>query len=165
MKHTKQSSQAKKIAFVVDESKRTSLIEWSYFNREILSQHEIISNEATAELLKGTLNKQIYTLSGTESDANRELAQMIVKDGVDILILLVDGEKGTTRFGMSDLLAIATEKTIIMACNQATADLVVTSLYSTGVNESDLSPKPFNYTTGGPYSTNKQGLKHLRFAS
>ena len=165
MKQTKKSSPAKKIAIVVNESKRTSLIEWSYFNREILSQHEIISYEATAGLLKGTLNKQIHTLAGTDSDGNRELAQMILRGSVDILIMLIDGGKAKNGFGMSDLLAIATEKNIIIACNQATADLVVTSLYSTGVNESDLSPRPFNYTEDGPYSTNKQGLKHLRFAS
>ena len=165
MKQSKQLSPAKKIAIVVDESKRTSLIEWSYFNREILSQHQIISNETTAGLLKGTLNKQIYTLAGTDGDGNRELAQMMMKGSVDILILLIDGGKSKIGFGMIDLLAIAREKNIIMACNQATADLVVTSLFSTGVNDSNQSPKPSNYTQEGPYSTKKQGLKQLRFPS
>jgi methylglyoxal synthase len=165
MKQTKTSSRAKRIAIVVDESKRTNLIEWSYFNKEILSQHQIIAYESTGRLLKGTLDKHINILPGTDGDGNQQLAQMIMNENIDILILLNDAGKVKNGLGMSDLLGIAREKNIIVACNQATSDMVITSLYISGVDQTDQTQSSSNITEEVPYSNNKHDLNHLRFAS
>ncbi|MBC7827213.1 MAG: methylglyoxal synthase [Chitinophagaceae bacterium] len=120
---------SKRIAIVFDDSKRTNLIEWSYFNKDILGKHEIISYEITAELLKGTLNAPITSLvSGAPGDY-RELTQMIGKKDIDVLIFFGDPSKIDMRqTGVNDMLALALEQDIVIACNLATADIVIRSL-------------------------------------
>ena len=118
-----------RIAIVIDENKRTNLIEWSYFNREVLRQHEIIANEITSGLLQGTLDKPITPLLSQTGDGYREFSQMIERQEIDILIFFGDPSKPDTHHtAIGDLLIMAFNQNIITACNLVTADMVVASL-------------------------------------
>ena len=123
------SKKIKKIAIVVDDNKRTDLIEWSYFNKDILCQHEIIANEITADLLKGTLNIPITTLLTGTADGHRELANLLERKAIEILIFFGNPAKADIhQTGISDLLVLAGDQNILTACNRITADLIIGSL-------------------------------------
>lgn len=119
----------KRIAIIVDDNKRTSLIEWSYFNKDILCHYEIIANEITADLLKGTLNMPITVLSSGTVDGYRELSNLLDKKSIDILIFFGNPARvDIHQTGINDLLVLASDQNIVTACNMATADLIISSL-------------------------------------
>src|SRR5687768_61544 len=112
----------KRIAVVADDSSRANLIEWSYFNKEILCEHEILANEITSDLLKGTLDMPITILPSGISDGYREFANEMQNKSVDIVIFFGSMAKDNIQqTGISDLHALATEQNIIAASNLATA--------------------------------------------
>ena len=131
----------KRIAIVTDDSKRIELIEWSYFNREVLSQHQIIASGSTADLLQGTLNKSI-TATIPAAEGYREVAQMIENQEIDILISFGDPNKSEShQAGLIGLLISAISEDIIVATNLATANLVVNSLSNTKSKKRQIKNK------------------------
>ena len=118
-----------RIAVVVDDDKRTSLIEWSYFNRHTLSQYGIIADESTAELLKGTLNVPVTALASDSAGGYWEVAKLVQKNEIDILIYFGSLSKDDVpQSGTKDLLALAHSQNIVTANNPATANLVIQAL-------------------------------------
>ena len=118
-----------KIAVVADDDKRTSLIEWSYFNRHTLSRYGIIADESTADLLKGTLNVPVTALASDSAGGYREVAKLVENNEIDILIYFGSLCKdGVAQPGIRDLLALAHNQNIVTASNPATANLVMQAL-------------------------------------
>ena len=118
-----------RIAVVADENKRTSLIEWSYFNRDILNRYEVIANETTADLLRGTLNSPITVLADDPLDGYRELAKLVQNKEVEILIFFGSlFKEDIHQSGLKDLIVLANGQNIVTACNPATANLIIKAL-------------------------------------
>jgi methylglyoxal synthase len=118
-----------RIAVVADDDKRTSLIEWSYFNRYTLSRYRIIADESTADLLKGTLIVPVTALASDSAGGYREVAKLVQKNEIDILIYFGSLYKDDIpQSGMMDLLALAHDQNIVTASNPATANLVIQAL-------------------------------------
>src|SRR4051812_2197942 len=77
---------AKRIAFVVHPGKKTELIEWSYFNRELLMEHEIIASGDAANVLQGTLHKPVEQFTTSPGGGYQELVSLIAEGEVDAVI-------------------------------------------------------------------------------
>ena len=77
---------AKRIAFVASDNNRKSLIEWSYYNQEILKQHELMATGAMADILEGTVGVQVTRLHDGAAAANQQLAGMVAEQKIDILL-------------------------------------------------------------------------------
>src|SRR3569833_1897308 len=76
----------KRIAFVVQTGKKTELIEWSYFNRALLLQHEIIACGEAANILQGTLHKPVHQFATSPNGGYQELNSLINEGNVDAVI-------------------------------------------------------------------------------
>ena len=68
----------KRIAFAANDNNRKSLIEWSYYNQEILKNHELIATGAIADILEGTIGVPVTKLAdgsaaGSSSTCGRSL--------------------------------------------------------------------------------------------
>jgi methylglyoxal synthase len=128
--HNQNNNPVKKIAIVVDDSKRNKLVEWSYLNKELLRHHHIIAADETALILSGTLTAPVTSIPRGTQGGYRQLANMLSNQEIDLLICLGSPEK-TNNFqtGISDLIALAVEKEIMLACNEATANILLISLY------------------------------------
>lgn len=118
----------KNIAFIADDIKKTELIEWSYFNRRLLAEHNIIATGMAGNILEGTLNKVINKIPAAGFGGYQKLTALIEEGKVDALIvfsedtgihLLVNAKKS--------LLASAEENNIVVAVNRTTADFVLNS--------------------------------------
>jgi methylglyoxal synthase len=119
----------KTIAIVVDDEKRNRLIEWSYFNKALLRQHNIVANDEIALILTGTLTVPVTSLPKGNFGGYRQLATMIENKEIDFLICMGSTEKGNNfQTGITDLLSLATEQNIMVSSNAATAEVILESL-------------------------------------
>ena len=120
---------AKRIAFVAGDNNRKSLIEWSYYNQEILRNHELIATGAMAGILEGTIGVPVTRLHDGASAANHQLAAMITGQQIDILLFFWDPVQPLPfENGIRALHDMAVTGNIIIACNPATADFVLSSV-------------------------------------
>lgn len=122
-----------RIAILIEETKRTNLIEWSYFNKEILRNHDIIGNNIAADILQGTLNMPIERIAEVSADENRELISMISEKSLDLLIVFGNPLKmDLYPTGMSETMLLAIDQNILTAFNYSTADLVIRAIDANG---------------------------------
>ncbi len=119
----------KRIAFAVSSSNRKSFIEWSYYNQEILKQHELIASNTMAGILEGTIGVPVTRLPDTAAAANQQLMTMIAEQKIDILLFFWDPVQALSQEnGIRTLHHMAIAHNIITACNLATANFVLSSL-------------------------------------
>ena len=116
MKKESKSKQAKRIAIVAPDDKRKEIIEWSYFNRDVLSDHDLIATHATAGLLEGTVQKPVFRLMADSSGGHQHLATLIKDNKVDV-ILFFENPMRSLRPDNSirKLLDVALEMNVVIA--------------------------------------------------
>ncbi|CAN5702500.1 hypothetical protein BH10BAC2_BH10BAC2_15320 [soil metagenome] len=141
----------KRIGITSQESKKTDLIEWSYFKKEVLANHQLVATGTTADIVEGTVNIPVQKILSGAVGGYTQLTTMIEEGKLDAIIFFSDNM--TDYFTNSDvryLLETAISKNIIVCFNRTTADYVLDSML---MNQS--------YTIEGPgYSpeTNKETL-------
>lgn len=117
----------KNIAIIAFESKKTELIEWSYFNKEILLPHQLLALGFAANILEGTLNKTITKVEDIKLGGHRELCNLIKEGNLDTIIIFGNSEEIFEGKDMNSLLKTAVDHNIIVATNKTTADFVLHS--------------------------------------
>lgn len=120
----------KRIAITSQESKKTDLIEWAYFQREILAKHELIATGTTADLVEGTVNVPVQKLLSGIHGGYRQLSELIEDDKLDAIIFFTDTDTMHEALNNSDvrhLLEMAITKNVLVCCNRTTADYVLES--------------------------------------
>jgi methylglyoxal synthase len=117
----------KRIAFAAGDINRKSLIEWSYYNQDILKNHELIATGVTADILEGTTGVTVTRLTDGVSSANQQLAAMIAEQKIDILLFFWEPSQSLHGNGIRFLYDLAVANNTIIAANLATADFVLLS--------------------------------------
>ena len=121
----------KRIAIVAHDNKRIELIEWSYNNRHLLKQHQIIATGTAANVLEGTLNKAISKLPAGPQGGDQQLNSLITDGGVDAIIFFWDPlQTEPHNSDVEALIRVATSAEIVIACNESSADMVLSSLFN-----------------------------------
>jgi methylglyoxal synthase len=107
--------------------KRKELIEWSYDNKEMLSGHELIATAFAAELLEGTVNKNVFKLPAENIGGYNQLAAMMQNNQVDV-IFFFENPLRNSRYdnNLNKLLDIALEMNIVIAGTQSKIDFMHT---------------------------------------
>ena len=121
---------SKRIAITAHDNMKSELIEWSFQNRDILSQHEIIAAGNTAYVLQGTLNVPVNILVPNNLGGYQEIGRMITEGYIDVIICLWDRRK-TEAFDndIKSILCLAEQHNIVLAANKQTADALLTSSF------------------------------------
>lgn len=117
----------KRVAVLAEDQFNTDLINWSYFNRHALKQHDLYSSGTTADILQGTLNTHINRVFTGPFGNNNELAAMIRQEKIDILIVLFDHDNEEGSESLKFIQRVAEAQGIIVASNHATASFVLNS--------------------------------------
>lgn len=115
----------KNIAFVASDNKKSELIEWSYFNRDLLIKHEITAIGAAIKILEGTLNKPVHKLISGPLGGYKMLAEMIADNKLDVLVFFTSDEFQHKDFEV--LMESIKDNNIIIAFNKTTADFIFNS--------------------------------------
>jgi methylglyoxal synthase len=120
----------KRIAIVAHDSSKNDLIEWSFHNREVLNRHNIIATGYAADVLEGTLNMPVNKLTAGLFGGYAQLGAMINDGKVDAIIFLGYPKKTTPADSdMKSLLQLAEENNLVIALNERTADVILTSAF------------------------------------
>jgi len=117
----------KSIAIISFESKKTDIIEWSYFNKELLKPHKILASGFAANILEGTLNKDISKLEASNAGGNRQMCNLITDGKIDALIIFGESNEILESKDLKGVLDAAIQHNILVAANRTSADFIIHS--------------------------------------
>jgi methylglyoxal synthase len=116
------------IALVAHDNKKTVMVEWCDFNKEILSQFCLYATGTTGKRIIEKTNLEINLLKSGPFGGDMELGAMIANNKLDILIFFWDPlESQPHDVDVKAVLRLAVLYNIPTACNRATADMVISS--------------------------------------
>jgi len=126
MNNANNKKATQRIAIVADDNKRTSLIEWSYFNKDLLATHELTAISETAEILEGTLKTAVKKIFTRNTGGYEQLAALIEAGEIDALFFFaepaIEKEKDND---LKKVLILAAKYNVMLACNDVTIDLLM----------------------------------------
>jgi methylglyoxal synthase len=118
----------KRIALVAHDKKKADLIDWAYYNRSVLSQHELIATGTTGKLLEDKLGIPVKKLFSGPLGGDQQLGALIAEGKLDGIIFFWDPlETQAHDSDVKALIRVAVTWNIIIACNRTTADFILTS--------------------------------------
>lgn len=113
---------------VAHDHQKKDLIDWAYYNRKVLQQHEIIATGTTGRLLEEKLNIPVKKLFSGPLGGDQQIGALIAESKLDIMIFFWDPmDIQPHDSDVKALIRLAVAWNIILACNRATADFVLTS--------------------------------------
>ena len=118
----------KTIALVAHDSKKAELIDWSYYNRTILTRHHLVATGTTGSMLEEKLKTPVKKLLSGPLGGDQQLGAMIAERKLDIIIFFWDPMSIQPHDSdVKALIRMAVTWNIILACNRTTADFILTS--------------------------------------
>jgi methylglyoxal synthase len=141
----------KNIALVAHDHKKQDLINWVKIHRELLGRHQIICTGTTGSLVEQELHskqqayssKNLVKLKSGPLGGDQQLGAYICENKVDLLIFFWDPmEPHPHDVDVKALLRIAVLYNIPFACNESSADFLISS----PLVESDYAIKQMDFT-------------------
>lgn len=118
----------KRIALVAHDNKKSDLLDWVGYHRDLLAQHDIVATGTTGRLVQKTLGIEVTRLQSGPLGGDQQLGARIAEGSVDVLIFFWDPlESQPHDPDVRALLRIAVVWNIPIACNRASADFVLAS--------------------------------------
>lgn len=116
------------IALVAHDNKKTVMVDWCDFNKEILSQFCLYATGTTGKRIIEKTKLEINLLKSGPFGGDMELGAMIANNKLDILIFFWDPlESQPHDVDIKAVLRMAVLYNIPTACNRATADMIISS--------------------------------------
>ena len=118
----------KRIVLIAHDNKKIDLLEWARYNRGTLSDHELLATGTTGGILSNELNLPILRFLSGPLGGDQQVGAAIVEGKIDMVIFFWDPlEPHPHDVDVKALLRIAAVYNVPIACNRASADLMLSS--------------------------------------
>ena len=118
----------KRIAMVAHDHKKEDLIDWAWYNRDVLSMHELLGTGTTGKMLEEKLKQPVQKLMSGPLGGDQQIGSLIAEGKVDVLIFFWDPMEAQPHDpDIKALLRLAVVWNLPFACDRATADFILTS--------------------------------------
>lgn len=116
------------VALVAHDNKKTDLAEWAQFNRGVLAAHDLVATGTTGLVLQDRLGLEIRRVHSGPLGGDQQIGAMIAEGLVDLLVFFADPLQPMPHDpDVKALLRLALVWNVPVACNRASADLMVSS--------------------------------------
>lgn len=120
--------QRKRIALVAHDNKKKDLIDWARHNAVMLAKHELIATGTTGKLLEEELDRPVKKMLSGPLGGDQQIGSMIAQGEIDVLIFFWDPMEAQPHDSdVKALLRLGVAWNILLACDRATADFILTS--------------------------------------
>ncbi len=122
-------SSQKRIALVAHDSRKEDLLEWVGYNRAVLREHRLCATGTTGGLVMQRWDLPVTRFKSGPLGGDQQIGALIAEGKVDALVFFVDPLSPHPHdVDVKALTRLALVYDIPMACNPATAALVVAAL-------------------------------------
>ncbi|MDR1005606.1 MAG: methylglyoxal synthase [Bacteroidales bacterium] len=121
------------IALVAHDRRKADMVQWAIEHNEALSKHRLVCTGTTGSLIKKAFEKQginanIICMHSGPLGGDAEIAAMVVRKEVNLAIFLIDDlNPQPHEADIQMLLRQCRVHNVPIACNQYSADLMITS--------------------------------------
>lgn len=117
-----------RIALVAHDTQKAALADWARRHRDALAQHTLWATGTTGLRVTEATGLPVTRLKSGPLGGDQQLGAMIAERRLDILIFFTDPLTAMPHdVDVKALLRISTLNQVAMACNERTADFILTS--------------------------------------
>lgn len=121
-------SSSRRIALVAHDNKKVDLLQWVTYNRDTLREHCLFATGTTGTMIEFEVGLPVYRFLSGPVGGDQQIGAKIAEGDLDVLIFFWDPlEAQPHDTDVKALLRVATLWNIVIACNVASADLVISS--------------------------------------
>lgn len=118
----------KRVALVAHDNRKRHLLDWMARNRDSFTGAELLTTGTTGHLIKQQLGLEVERFQSGPLGGDQQIGAQIAGGQVDLLIFFWDPlEPMSHDPDIKALLRLATLWNIPMACNESSADFIISS--------------------------------------
>jgi len=151
-------SKQKGIALVAHDSKKSALLDWVRFNIDQLKEHKLYATGTTGAVLEDNLDLTITKLMSGPLGGDQQLGAKIVDGDIDMVVFFWDPLEAQPHDpDVKALMRVAVVWNIPIACNRASADLMISSPLMNEAYEREVPVYKSHYNRNLPLQQDETG--------